>query len=96
MSMAATVTGIHLESAGITTDPDDESARTLRTHWVGTLIATGAPAPVDIETDVAGVDLSQQPAWDPIWTAVLAAYTSIYANSPTVSPQNPVDLPGGS
>lgn len=93
--MAATVTGIRLESAGIMTDPEDEAVRALHTHWVGTVIATGAPAPVDIVTDVAGVDLSQQPAWDPIWTAVLAAYTSIYANSPTVSPSNPVELPGG-
>jgi len=91
--MAATVTDITLESAGVQKPEDETFPWVLTTRWHARLLSTGAPAPVTIQTNLMSSAELVQDDWDNIWSNVTAAYTSIYANSPTISPSNPVSLP---
>lgn len=91
--MAATVTDITLESAGVQKPEDETFPWVLTTQWHARLLSTGAPAPVTIQTNLTSTAELTQDDWDAIWTDVTGAYTSIYANSPTIGPSNPVNIP---
>jgi len=89
--MAATVTTPYLESVQvINEDPEGDWPTLLRMKWRATLIATGAVAEVTTEYALSGPDNLGQAEWDDNWDGALAAYASIYANSPTVPPTNPI------
>jgi hypothetical protein len=88
--MAATVTVPVLAGGGIIKTEDESFPWTLNTKWHATKLADGTAADLTLQTDIVSADPLDQAYWDSVWTRVLAGYSSVYANAPTIAPANPI------